>query len=241
MNPPLAKQSAVIVGVDEAGRGALAGPVVAASCQMPSTKIQIPILIQDSKTLSPLQRELSFQWITKNCAYGIGSADHTYIDTHGILEATQLAIDQAMTMLERTITPAYVLMDGRDRFWFNYPNTKIIRGDSSEVCIAAASIIAKVSRDRWMINIAKKFPQYGFEIHKGYGTEGHFAMIEKYGLCPMHRRTFGLPPQPSPCQQNTHGKKLPPTQEQYSGINQRIFLDPNILEQKSERAIQDQE
>lgn len=191
-------QTLCIVGVDEAGRGALAGPVVVGACTIPLSHgerarergSKFPVMIRDSKTLSPLQREASFQWITKNCSYGVGSADNTYIDTHGILEATQHAIDASMTVIEGMITPTYVLMDGRDHFWFHYPNSKIIRGDSSEICIAAASIIAKVTRDRMMGEYANKFPEYGFDIHKGYGTERHFAAMHKHGLCPIHRKSF---------------------------------------------------
>lgn len=201
MNPSLSKQSVVIVGVDEAGRGALAGPVVVGTCIIP---LSFPVMIRDSKTLSPKQREESFHWITSNCSYGVGSADNTYIDTHGILEATQHAIDQAMIMIEHAITPTYILMDGRDHFWFNYPNSKIIRGDSSEVCIAAASIIAKVTRDRLMCEYAKEFPPYEFEIHKGYGTEKHFAAMRQHGLCPLHRRTFCLAPEPQSRQKNPY-------------------------------------
>lgn len=201
-------QIVCIVGVDEAGRGALAGPVVVGTCHL----FRKPdCIIRDSKILTPAQREISFQWITKNCSYGIGSADNTYIDAHGILEATQYAIDQAMTMIEGKITPTYILMDGRDHFWFNYPNSKIIRGDSSEVCIAAASIIAKVTRDRMMGDCAKDFPQYGLEIHKGYGTPAHVAMIKKYGLCPLHRRTFCRDPEPKSSQKNSYRQELPPT------------------------------
>ncbi|MBI3336035.1 ribonuclease HII [Candidatus Peregrinibacteria bacterium] len=199
-------QTVCIVGVDEAGRGALAGPVVVGACYFPLSHGErvracpepdegergsaFPVIVRDSKTMSPQEREISFQWITAHCVYGIGMADAMFIDTHGILEATQHAIDDAVSMIEKSMKPTYVLMDGRDRFWFNYPNSKIIRGDSSEVCISAASIIAKVSRDRMMRDYAKEFPQYGFEIHKGYGTASHFAAIEKYGLCAIHRRTF---------------------------------------------------
>ena len=181
-------QVVCIVGADEAGRGALAGPVVVGACTIPLSSFSV--IIRDSKILSPIQRETSFQWITEHCSYGVGLADAIFIDTYGILEATQFAIDQAMIEIQKFTKPTYILMDGRDCFWFNYPNSKIIRGDSSEVCIAAASIIAKVTRDRLMSDFAKEFPQYGFEIHKGYGTAAHFAAIEKYGLCPLHRKTF---------------------------------------------------
>src|SRR3989344_5805209 len=177
----------IIAGIDEAGRGALAGPVVAAACVIRSSLIPrktpciswSPVrtkrqqgfcLIADSKKLTPEQRESSFAWIKKNCLFGIGMSSADHIDRHGILAATERAMQEAIRALAQIITPTYLLVDGRDKFWFDYPHTSIIRGDESESCIAAASIVAKVTRDRLMIASAKEFPQFGFERHKGYGT-----------------------------------------------------------------------
>lgn len=180
--------SPVIVGLDEAGRGPLAGPVFAGACVLQEN--MNPILIRDSKTLIPEERDAAFEWIEAHCIYGFGSSDAKTIDTIGILDSTERAMHRALAMVEAQIKPTYLLIDGRDRFWFNYPNSKIIKGDSSEVCIAAASIVAKVLRDRFMIEVSNRFPQYGFARHKGYGTEEHIAAIEKYGLCALHRKTF---------------------------------------------------
>jgi len=203
------KMLPVIVGVDEAGRAPLAGPVVAGACHLscevlpntsrrfPSWSPQLkkgekvsPILIADSKKLSAEEREIAFVWITTHCPFGVGSATSEEVDETGILEATQKAMQEAVAHLSKEITPTYLLIDGRDQFWFDYPKSSIIRGDETEPCIAAASILAKVTRDRIMIKAAKKFPHYGFERHKGYGTREHFKNIEKYGMCVLHRRTF---------------------------------------------------
>ena len=178
----------VIVGIDEAGRGPLAGPVFAGACVLQED--MDPGFIRDSKALTPEEREKAFEWITTHCTYGYGFSDAQIIDQIGILDSTERAMNQALAMIEKRITPTYLLIDGRDRFWFNYPNSKVIKGDVTEVCIAAASIVAKVLRDRLMIEAAEKFPHYGFDQHKGYGTEEHMSAIEKYGLCELHRKTF---------------------------------------------------
>jgi len=122
--------------------------------------------------------------------WGIGESSHAVIDEFGILEATNRAMNQAVAMLAEKITPTYLLVDGRDKFWFDYPHTSIIRGDDSEPSIAAASIIAKVTRDKWMTEQAEKFPEYGFDSHKGYGSAEHMEAIRKYGPCELHRRSF---------------------------------------------------
>jgi ribonuclease HII len=112
------------------------------------------------------------------------------IDKIGILEATNEAMRQALAMLSETMTPTHLLVDGRDAFWFEVPHTSIIKGDDKEACIAAGSIIAKVTRDRWMVDVAREFPVYGFEGHKGYGSSDHIAAIQKHGPCEIHRRSF---------------------------------------------------
>lgn len=181
--------SPVIVGIDEAGRGALAGPVVAGACVL-SSDIETHPLIADSKQLEPEVREQAFSWIQSNAIYGYGVVEAHEIDTIGILGATEKAMNMALSMVEDSIKPTYLLVDGRDKFWFNYPHSSVIKGDEKEPCISAASIIAKVYRDRLMIQHAATFPEYGFNLHKGYGTEEHFAAIDRSGTTLLHRQCF---------------------------------------------------
>lgn len=181
--------SVVIIGIDEAGRGALAGPVVAGACLLMDGLAEHP-LIADSKSLTPEQREEAFAWIEKNCTYGVGIVGAEVVDTEGILAATEQAMNLALGQIEEIITPTYLLVDGRDKFWFNYPHSSVIKGDEKEPCISAGSIIAKVTRDRMMIAYAAEFPDYKFEGHKGYGAPLHFEAIEMFGVCPLHRTTF---------------------------------------------------
>lgn len=197
----------VIVGIDEAGRAPLAGPVSAAACVLPVllfrrsrtwpawSPFEDPpedgdCIIADSKKLTSEQRETAYRWITAHCPYGAGMVGAEEIDRIGILAATEKAMQNALAQLEFLVTPTYLLVDGRDKFWFNYAHSAMIRGDEREPCIAAASIIAKVTRDRWMVKAAKEFATYGFERHKGYGTRAHFAALSRLGPCPLHRRTF---------------------------------------------------
>ena len=179
----------VIVGIDEAGRGALAGPVVAGACVLIEDVEKHP-LIRDSKALEPKEREEAFAWIENHCTYGYGIVENTEVDTIGILGATEKAMQMALSLVEEVITPTYLLVDGRDKFWFNYPKSSVIKGDEKEPCISAASIIAKVLRDRLMVQHSGCFPEYNFAGHKGYGSAEHFAAIEKHGICPLHRKTF---------------------------------------------------
>jgi len=183
------KQDVCIAGIDEAGRGALAGPVVAAACILPGEKKLHP-LIRDSKQLTPPERQEAYAWICSHCQYGIGSSLASFIDSDGILAATEKAMQDAVTALATVVTPTYLLIDGRDKFWFDYPHSSIIRGDESEPCISAASILAKVTRDRMMEEYAAKFPAYGFGTHKGYGTAQHFLALRQHGQCTLHRCTF---------------------------------------------------
>lgn len=205
-------RNAVIVGLDEAGRGALAGPVVAGACVLIEGLASHP-LIRDSKQLLPGERELAYAWITRHCTWGVGIVAAEYVDAEGILAATELAMQQALSGIEKSVKPSYLLVDGRDRFWFNYAHSSVIRGDETEPCISAASILAKVTRDRLMVEYSKNSP-YGFEGHKGYGTAEHFAAIAKHGTSSLHRRTFlshafGEEPEQEPAQEDRHGKKLP--------------------------------
>ncbi|MDD3896586.1 MAG: ribonuclease HII [Candidatus Peribacteraceae bacterium] len=183
------RQRTTIAGIDEAGRGALAGPVVAAACILPERKNLHP-LIRDSKQLTPQDRLEAYAWICSCCQYGIGSSLASFIDSDGILAATEKAMQDAVAALATSVTPTYLLVDGRDKFWFDYPHSSIIRGDESEPCISAASILAKVTRDRMMEAYAAEFPAYGFDAHKGYGTAEHFLALRHHGECPLHRRSF---------------------------------------------------
>lgn len=189
MMPHKQRTEAVTAGIDEAGRGALAGPVVAGACVLP-TGIPLPRFIRDSKKLTPEMREEAFAWIAAHCAYGAGIVEAAFIDLNGILPATERAMQEAVRMLAQTCRPTYLLVDGRDKFWFDYPHTAIIDGDNLEPCIAAASIIAKVTRDRLMVRQETCFPGFGFALHKGYGTPEHYEALALHGLSALHRRTF---------------------------------------------------
>lgn len=185
--------SPLISGLDEAGRGALAGPVTAGAVILPldhPEKLLELAEIDDSKQLSAAKREGFFALITELAlTWGVGSASAAEIDAHGILPATRLAMARALQ--ELSPQPTYLLIDGRLRLKaVNLPQQSIIRGDSLSLSIAAASILAKVTRDREMIGHALTFPDFGFERHKGYGTAVHRAAIKIYGPCEIHRRTF---------------------------------------------------
>lgn len=182
-------QGVLIVGIDEAGRGALAGPVVAGACVLPDRK-RFPVMITDSKQMTPEEREESFAWLIEHCLYGVGSSDASTIDRVGILGATELAMQEAVLQISRSCPDLYLLVDGRDKFWFDHPHSSIVRGDQTETCIAAASIIAKVTRDRRMVQLGLEIPGYGFDEHKGYGTPNHFTSIDQLGLSAEHRRSF---------------------------------------------------
>lgn len=179
----------LVVGIDEAGRGPLAGPVVAAAVVFPEN-IFIPG-INDSKKLSPLKRAKLFESIHETAvAIGVGACDELVIDEINILQATYRAMKQAIANL--AIQPEHVLVDGRLIPDLNLPQTAIIRGDAKCFSIAAASIIAKVTRDRMMIEYDRQFPQYGFAQHKGYPTRKHIQAIFKHGFCAIHRTTFKI-------------------------------------------------
>lgn len=173
-------------GLDEAGRGPLAGPVVAA-CVVFSPGVYIDG-IDDSKKLSPAKREKLFDIIMNRAkVVGIGRIDHKEIDRINILEATRLAMEKAVVKCHPNID--FLLVDAMDA-QFPVPYTSLIKGDAISHSIAAASIIAKVTRDREMIKWNEEYPQYGFDSHKGYGTSSHIEAIKGNGLCPIHRRSF---------------------------------------------------
>lgn len=176
-----------VCGVDEAGRGPLAGPVYAAAVILP-TGLQIPGL-NDSKKLSEKKREELFEIITKNAvSYSVGIATEREIDEINILNATFLAMKRAVDGLE--ICPDYAIIDGNREPHTGIFEETVVKGDGKVMSVAAASILAKVSRDRFMLEMAKKYPQYQFEKHKGYGTKLHYEMISQHGVSPIHRRSF---------------------------------------------------
>lgn len=176
-----------IAGVDEAGRGPLAGPVYAAAVILPPDTVIKGI--NDSKKLSEKRREELFDEITeKAVAYNICSIDEKRIDEINILNATYEAMNGAVNGLK--IQPDFVIIDGNRISGMTIPHETVVKGDAKSISIAAASILAKVSRDRFICEMAEKYPQYGFEKHKGYGTKAHNEAILKYGPCPIHRKTF---------------------------------------------------
>ena len=177
----------MICGVDEAGRGPLAGPVCAAAVILPRG-LQIPGLTDSKKLTDKKRRELFPIIQEKAIAWGIGYADHQEIDEINILQATYLAMERAISQLEGKADLA--LIDGNRAKDFGLPVKTIVKGDSLSASIAAASVLAKVSRDDLMIRQAEEYPQYGFEVHKGYGTKAHYAALAEHGPCEIHRRTF---------------------------------------------------
>ena len=177
----------VICGVDEAGRGPLAGPVCAAAVILPP-HCEIPGL-NDSKKLSDKKRRELFPVIQeKAVAYGIAFATEQEIDEMNILQATFLAMRRAIEQLEGKAD--FALIDGNRETDFGVPCMTVVKGDSRSANIAAASVLAKVTRDEYMEKLAEQYPQYGFEVHKGYGTKRHYQALAEHGMSPVHRRTF---------------------------------------------------
>ena len=177
----------LICGVDEAGRGPLAGPVCAAAVILPRD-LQIPGLT-DSKKLTDKKRRELFPVIREQAvAYGIGLASEQKIDEINILQATFLAMRRALDQL--SVRPDLALIDGNRETDFGLPVKTVVKGDSLSANIAAASILAKVTRDNIMIQLSEQYPEYGFEIHKGYGTKAHYAALTEHGASPVHRRSF---------------------------------------------------
>lgn len=177
----------VICGVDEAGRGPLAGPVCAAAVILPPNA-EIPGLNDSKKLTDKKRRELMSVIKEMAIAYGIAFADEKEIDEINILQATYLAMKRAIDMLP--VKPDLALVDGNRAGDFGLPVKTVVKGDSLSASIAAASILAKVTRDDLMLELAEKYPQYGFEIHKGYGTKAHYAALTEHGPSEIHRMTF---------------------------------------------------
>lgn len=178
----------IITGIDEAGRGPLAGPVVCACVIMPLQADKIIDGVNDSKKLSPKKRELLYDEIVKTAIdFSIVEVDEKTIDEINILQATRLGMKKALENLK--ITPNIVLIDAV-KIDTNLPQDNIIKGDALSYNIAAASILAKVYRDRLMVQLDQKYPHYQFAKHKGYGTKVHIEALKKYGKCPIHRESF---------------------------------------------------
>ena len=177
----------VICGVDEAGRGPLAGPVCAPAVILPKG-LEIPGL-PDSKKLTDKKRRELFPVIKEQAvAYGIGLASHEEIDEINILQATYLAMERALAQL--AVKPDIALIDGNRAKDFGLPVRTVVKGDSLSMNIAAASILAKVTRDDLMLELAEQYPEYSFEVHKGYGTKAHYEALRTHGASPIHRKTF---------------------------------------------------
>ena len=177
----------VVAGVDEAGRGPLAGPVVSAAVALPDN-FDVPG-INDSKKLSEKKREALFPVIQNHAiAFGIGMADHEEIDRINILQASLLSMKRAVEALQ--VVPDYLLIDGKFTINSTIDQRSVIKGDALSLSIAAASILAKVTRDRIMADLDLQYPQYGFKRHKGYPTKAHKAAILTHGPCPVHRKSF---------------------------------------------------
>ena len=184
-----------VAGVDEAGRGPLAGPVVAAAAILPSRWAETGLPaelagLNDSKQLTETQREKYFEFLTA-CAeieFGIAAVDAGVIDEINILQATHRAMNDALAKLNPL--PPHALVDGRPVKTLRVPQTAIVKGDARSYSIAAASVLAKVTRDRLMLGFHAQWPEYAFAEHKGYGTAKHLAAIAKHGACAIHRKTF---------------------------------------------------
>lgn len=178
----------IVAGIDEAGRGPLAGPVVAAACILPRDLIIEGI--DDSKKLTEEKRESLFSFLINHphVIYGVGIIDNKIIDEINILKASHRAMMEAVRALRTA--PDYLLVDGNQMPASDIPLQGIVQGDSKSQSIAAASIIAKVTRDRIMKDFHEKWPHYGFDTHKGYATEKHLKAIEVYGPCPIHRLSY---------------------------------------------------
>ena len=180
-------KSVTLCGVDEAGRGPLAGPVCAAAVILPE-KLEIPGL-NDSKKLSEKKREELYDVISDAAlAFGVAFASVEEIEEYNILNATFLAMSRAIEQLDPV--PDLALIDGNRSSGIAFPNRCIVKGDARCADVSAASVLAKVTRDRYMRDLAELYPQYGFETHKGYGTAAHYAAIREFGPSPVHRMSF---------------------------------------------------
>jgi ribonuclease HII len=197
-------ENRLVAGVDEVGRGAIAGPVVAAACVL-DVPLRLKkrgqkrfwhvvhakdILIADSKVLSPKQRQKTYAWLRAHATFAVGVVSVQIINQHGILRATERAMQKAIGALQNKTTLQHLFIDGRDKFTFPVPHTSVVRGDNTHACIAAASIIAKVTRDERMEKLPRTYAAYDFAQHKGYGTAKHKAAVLHLGITALHRTVF---------------------------------------------------
>jgi len=182
-----------ISGIDEAGRGPLVGAVTASAVILPEGFSDS--VLNDSKKLSEKKRDVLYEKLTNHSEifWAVVSVDAAKIDEINILKATHLAMELAAVELKKQTNVSGFLIDGSPVKTFPFPNQNIVKGDSKSLSISAASIVAKVTRDQEMYALDKKYPEYGFAQHKGYGTKAHIEAIKKHGICPEHRRSF------SPC------------------------------------------
>lgn len=194
----LLKSPKILAGIDEAGRGPLAGPVVAAACYIPAELQQHFLKVNDSKKLTEKKREEIFELaLLYNVPRGVGMADSAEIDKINILQATFLAMRRAADALTAENKNFFFLVDGNQRVRdFTHEHEPLIGGDAKSLCVALASVIAKVTRDRLMKKLDAEYPQYGFAGHKGYGSKTHMEAIAKHGPCPHHRLSFAPLRQP---------------------------------------------
>ena len=183
----LAKGYKSIIGIDEAGRGSWAGPVVAAAVYF-YPKIIRPTGITDSKLLTAAQRDQYYVWLKNNARFGVGIVSSRVVDRIGIVPATKRAMAQAVKKLK--LKPDYLLIDAVKLPELAIDQLPLIKGDQKSWSIAAASIIAKVTRDRLMVKFHQQYPQYHFDRHKGYGTKLHMQSLSQYGVCPIHRLSY---------------------------------------------------
>lgn len=187
-----AKFGVPVCGIDEAGRGPLAGPVVAACVHIPEPHLKHPVWreVTDSKQISAQKRDYLFQLVMDRCDFAIGEASVEEIDTLNIHHATLLAMKRAFEGVYGRVTPALALVDGKFAPVLPCQTQTLIKGDSLSLSIAAASILAKVMRDRHMAKLHEQFPYYSWHTNAGYGTEDHLAGIEKFGITAHHRKSF---------------------------------------------------
>ncbi len=178
----------LVAGVDEAGRGPLCGPVVAAAVIFPNHEIEIPVIIRDSKQMTPHMRAVAYEWITNNTIWACAECSPSEIDELNILWASMLAMQRAVKKLSSS--PQFCLIDG-NRLPKDLIGKPIVKGDAKSLSIAAASIIAKETRDKIMHELAKQYPEYGWDKNAGYPTASHLQAIDKYGINMHYRKSFG--------------------------------------------------
>ncbi len=184
----IAAKQPYVAGVDEAGRGPLCGPVVAAAVVFPDTSIEIPVVIRDSKQMTKRQRKIAYDWIVNNTIWAIGQCSPDEIDELNILWASMLAMKRAINNLKCNVD--YCLVDG-NRLPDGVNGMSVVRGDAKSLSVAAASIVAKETRDKIMSDLAEQFPQYEWNKNAGYPTKSHLQAIEKYGINQHYRKSFG--------------------------------------------------